>query len=272
MANFIFSSGYFTTGIKMGAQDFDFVVGNGSGTFSTTSLVFTNGADTATFTGTNLQTVTFFGFLTDITAGELTGLNVQIGGSTALDITGWNISAVDVYDLVVAEAWPQLWALMVSGNDTVTGTIYNDRLLGGAGHDLLIGDRGRDILLGGGGSDTLNGGAGHDVLTGGLGVDRFVFSAPMNAAHSDTITDFVSGTDKILLDDDVFTALTAGGLAAARFVLGTSAGDGNDRIIYDQATGDLSYDRDGTGAAAQVLIANLGVGTALASTDFLIIA
>lgn len=272
MANFTFSSGYFTTGIKMGAQDFDFAVGSGSGTFTSNELIFTNGTDTAIFTGTNLQPVTVFGYLVDILGGTLTGLNVQIGGSTALDITGWNISAAAVYDLVAAESWPQLWSLMLTGNDTVNGTTFNDRLLGGAGHDSLKGDKGRDILNGGGGIDTLDGGNGHDVLTGAAGADRFVFSTAINAAHSDTITDFVSGSDKILLDDDVFTVLALGGLAAARFVLGTAAGDGNDRIIYDQTTGDLSYDRDGTGAVAQVLIANLGAGTALASTDFLIIA
>ncbi len=272
MANFTFSSSFFTTGIKMGAQDFDFAFGSGSGSFSTTELVFTSETGTATFTGTNLEPVVFFGYLADLTGGTLTGLNVQIGGSTALEVTGWNILAATVYDLALAESWPKLWTYMLKGNDTVTGTIYNDRLLGAAGRDSLLGDKGRDILIGGPGNDTLDGGNGHDVLTGNDGVDRFVFAAPLNAAHSDTITDFVTGEDRIALDHDVFTALAVGGLAGARFVLGTAAGDANDRIIYDQATGDLSYDRDGTGAAGQVLIANLGAGTDLAATDFLIIA
>ena len=99
-----------------------------------------------------------------------------------------------------------------------------------------------------------------------------MFSAPLNAVHSDTITDFVSGTDKIVLDHDVFVGLAVGLLQLARFVPGTAAGDANDRVIYDQATGDLFYDRDGDRALSQVLIANLGAGTALAHTDFLIVA
>lgn len=272
MANFTFSSTFFATGIKMGAQDFDFAIGNGSGVFDSNSLVFTDGTNTATFTGTNLQPVVFFGFLADILGGTLTGLDVNIAGDHAFVVTGWNIDAAKVYDLVAAESWPQLWALMLKGNDVVTGTTNNDRLLGAAGNDDLTGDRGRDNLNGGNGNDTLDGGIGHDTLTGGLGADRFEFTAPLNAVHSDIITDFVSGTDKIVLDHDIFLGLAVGPLPLARIAFGTAAADGNDRVIYDQASGDLFYDKDGTGAFSQVLLANLGAGTALANTDFAIIA
>lgn len=271
MANFTFSSTFFSSGIRMGTQDFDFAVGSGSGTFSSDALIFSDGPNTATFTGIDLQPVSFFGFLTDVLGGTLTGLNVQIGSDTALNVTGWSIDAARVYDLVAASSWPQLWNLMLEGNDNVTGTTNNDRLLGGIGRDRLVGDKGRDVLVGGVGNDTLIGGQGHDTLTGGGGADRFVFSTAINALHSDTINDFVSGRDVIALDHSVFTAIEVGDLPGSSFVLGTAAGDGNDYVIYDQPTGDLFYDRDGNGAALQVLIANLGAGTALIHDDFLII-
>ena len=47
--------------------------------------------------------------------------------------------------------------------------------------------------------------------------------------------------------------------------------DANDRIIYNNATGDLLYDTDGNGAAAAVRFANVGAGLALTNNDFLVV-
>lgn len=53
-------------------------------------------------------------------------------------------------------------------------------------------------------------------------------------------------------------------------------GDGDDQanglnaddiFIYDKATGNLFFDNDGAGAEDQVLMANLGAGTALSASD-----
>ena len=57
-----------------------------------------------------------------------------------------------------------------------------------------------------------------------------------------------AGTDRIALDDAVFTGLGLGALNANAFVIGTAAADADDRIVYDSATGALSFDADGTGA------------------------
>jgi len=79
------------------------------------------------------------------------------------------------------------------GNDTLNGAAGVDDLSGGLGDDLLVGGNANDTLMGGDGNDTLNGGAGDDQLTGGLGADSFYFGRP--DFGSDTITDFVDGTD-----------------------------------------------------------------------------
>lgn len=64
----------------------------------------------------------------------------------------------------------------------------------GAGQDILTGNDVDNRLDAGAGNDSLNGGKGDDWLTGGAGSDKFVFA---DLGGRDTITDFVSGTDKI---------------------------------------------------------------------------
>jgi Ca2+-binding RTX toxin-like protein len=147
--------------------------------------------------------------------------------------------------------------------DTVDGGVGKDNLFGGDGNDLVIGQQG---------VDRLSGGLGKDTLAGGDGADKFVFDTALGAANADEITDFVVGQDKILLDNDVFTALgAAGNLAGGRFVTGTEAGDANDRIIYDFDTGRVYYDRDGDGRAAKQWIVTLAGSPAISADDFLII-
>ena len=43
------------------------------------------------------------------------------------------------------------------------------------------------------------------------------------------------------------------------------------RILYDSATGGLSYDSDGSGATAAVAFATLGTGLALTNSSFSVI-
>ncbi len=57
------------------------------------------------------------------------------------------------------------------GDNTSTGSGFNDQLLGFEGNDTLIGNAGNDQLIGGDGNDTLVGGAGRDTVQGGAGDD-----------------------------------------------------------------------------------------------------
>jgi Ca2+-binding RTX toxin-like protein len=121
----------------------------------------------------------------------------------------------------------------------------------------------------------LNGGAGADLMQGFAGNDRFAFTTTLGAGNVDRIIDFAAGADKIALDDAVFTAIgplgPLGPLNANAFVNGNAAADSSDRIIYNAATGQLFYDRDGTGAVAAVLFATLDAHPALAAGDFMVI-
>jgi Ca2+-binding RTX toxin-like protein len=166
---------------------------------------------------------------------------------------------------------------VLAGNDLLQMSQYDDRIRGYAGDDRIVGRAGNDVLVGDGGADILLGGVGIDRLTGGTGADRFVFDTTPNSTNIDTITDFVKGVDKIVLDDDIFTKLgvgtTAGKvIAAANYKVGTAAGDANDYLIYNPATDKLYYDNDGSGARAAVQIATITLSgtTAPAYSDFLL--
>jgi Ca2+-binding RTX toxin-like protein len=175
------------------------------------------------------------------------------------------------------------WLLAGSGNDSLTG---------GTGNDTLDGQYGNDTLLGGDGNDLLESGAGADRLTGGAGADEFHFSADdfyavtrsLTAADADVITDFTSGTDRLVLvffssNSFGFSGLSAartasGGLDASAFLSGagaaaaTSAGH---RLIYDSTAGVLRYDADGSGSGAAFVVATLTGTLALTAADFSVI-
>jgi Ca2+-binding RTX toxin-like protein len=159
-------------------------------------------------------------------------------------------------------------------NDSLAGNAGNDNLLGQDGNDTLNGGLGNDILDGGTGNDTLFGGPGNDRLIGGAGNDFFVFNTALNAsANRDVITDFNHVNDTFKLENAIFTKLGAGvhALNPAFFHAGPKAADANDYIVYNSATGVLSYDNDGNGAHAAIGFAVLTNHPVLAANDFVVI-
>jgi Ca2+-binding RTX toxin-like protein len=159
-----------------------------------------------------------------------------------------------------------------AGNDTLYGGSGNDRMTGGSGNDVLYGEAGNDTLYGGSGKDTLYGGSGKDTLYGGSGSDVFVFDTAFAAGNVDRIDDFKAKADTIRLDDDVFSKVgKLGDLASDAFRIGGKAADSSDRIIFNDKTGKLYYDADGSGKGAMVLFAQLDKGLKLTFADFDII-
>jgi Ca2+-binding RTX toxin-like protein len=187
-----------------------------------------------------------------------------------------------------------------SGNDTLAGNKGSDSLAGGDGNDWLCGNQGADTLDGGSGNDTLFAGKdsdsltggdgddflcgdlGSDTLTGGTGSDRFSSSTgvPFTAAAGvDTITDFLAGTDKILLSLTVFASITSvagtGFSSPGEFATVGSDGDAaasSALVVYNSVRGNLFYNQNGSaegfGEGGQE--ATLSGNPALTATDFII--
>jgi hypothetical protein len=140
-----------------------------------------------------------------------------------------------------------------SAANSLTGTSANDLINGGAGDDKIWAKNGSDVLIGGGGKDT------------------FTFDTKPGSSNVDMIVDFNVADDTIRLNDTVFTKLKYGQLSSSSFVTGEKALDAGDRIIYNDKTGALSYDADGTGSAAAVQFAMIENLAKLTAADFIVI-
>lgn len=232
---------------------------------------FDDAANRISFLGTGFTFSTFGGQVTGVTGGTVQQVLVRVAGVNVIDVTGLSMSAPTFANALIMGNDAAALDLMLRGNDRINGGGNGDRLLGGAGNDRVNGGGGADLMYGGEGRDTLTGGGGHDTLQGDAGADRFVFSAT-GAANADTILNFDLGQDGFLLENRVLRALgTAGDLREEQFALGTAATERDDRIIYDQATGNIYYDRDGSRSAAAVLLGEVADGTALTFGHFDII-
>jgi serralysin len=165
-------------------------------------------------------------------------------------------------------------------HDYAVGTGFPETLksiegaIGGSGNDDIFGDGGANNLVGRAGNDWLYGRGGNDVLRGDAGHDHFVFDTSLNAATNvDKILDFTPADDEFRLTASVFHALPFGTLPAGQFLEGNfpSGQDHNDHIIYNNVTGAVYYDRDGSGAAASVEFAVISPGLAVTNHDFFVV-
>jgi Ca2+-binding RTX toxin-like protein len=169
----------------------------------------------------------------------------------------------------------------VTNTPNILGTSAANSIAAGLDNDSIRSGAGNDTLSGGAGNDTLVGGAGNDVLTGGDGADWFVLDTALSAANVDTIKDFVTGTDKIVLAAKIFSKFTGSSagtpIAAGNLVVGAGsaakAADSNDYLIYDTGSDLLYYDADGNGSGAAVAFVKVElIGTAApAFGDFLMV-
>ncbi len=140
----------------------------------------------------------------------------------------------------------------------------------------LTGNALANAISGNAGDDTLDGSFGKDELKGGGGADIFVFKTALDPSNVDQITDFNAAADTMKLENTgagLFNVLAKGGLSAAEFKVigpGGSPVDADDHILYNQSTGAVYYDADGSGAGAKVQFATLTNGAVLTAADFLI--
>lgn len=109
-----------------------------------------------------------------------------------------------------------------------------------------------------------------DTLTGGAGNDQFMFYRPDDQV--DRITDFEPDNDQIVVSASNFGGgLIPGEISEEQFVVGTVAEDESDRFIYNDQTGSLFFDSDGTGSTPATQLVTLDNNPALSATDLLAI-
>jgi Ca2+-binding RTX toxin-like protein len=155
------------------------------------------------------------------------------------------------------------------GDDTIYGGAGIDDIYGGDGNDVLhAGDGVIDYLNGGEGNDNIYIGTGENDITLGSGQDTIFIGVALNGFTRKTVTDFAL-EDKIAFSKGVFTKLV--NISAQNIVVATNAVaiDSNDFIIYDKASGLLSYDKDGNGEAVAVVLMGLSNNLNITAANFM---
>ncbi|MDF5739718.1 calcium-binding protein [Nostoc sp. S13] len=231
------------------------------------------------------------------------GNNLLSGGdgNDFLDISGYDGAAIGGDDIYTYDSESK-------GNNTLNGGAGNDTLnaSGSTGNNLLSGDDGNDFLdvsgsltvgdgslsdtrstgnntlSGGAGNDTLtasgstgnnllSGGDGNDYLTGGNGNDTFAFNSYNEGV--DTLYNFDTTKDLIQVSADGFGGwLSTPSLFANQFTIGTSATTSSQQFIYNDITGGLFFDQDGSASGfTQVKFAQLSAGLSLTQNNFVVV-
>jgi Ca2+-binding RTX toxin-like protein len=158
------------------------------------------------------------------------------------------------------------------GGDEIHGNAGDDAIYGGKGADSLYGGDGGDTIFGDAGDDQLFGGPGFNFLTGGEGRDTFRFDSDLVIGNGSRITDFISGSDRIELDRDIFTGIgSTGKLAAAKLILADDYAGQDHVVIYDLASGTLGYTKVGGSTENAMEFGAVTAGLALSNKDFLIV-
>ncbi|MEH2454280.1 MAG: calcium-binding protein [Nostoc sp.] len=205
-----------------------------------------------------------------LSAGGSTGNNLLSGGNgnDYLEVSGDN----DGFDY------------RSTGNNTLNGGAGDDTLSAGGstGDNLLSGGDGNDYisassasgkntLQGGNGNDILTGGKGNDTLYGGNGTDTFTFNTYNEGV--DRLYDFNATNELIQVSAAGFGGgLSIGSLKTSQFTLGTSATTSNQRFIYDNSTGGLYFDQDGSASGfTQIKFAQLLGGVTLTENNFVVV-
>lgn len=228
--------------------------------------------------------VNYYSFDTDGTMFVLhTQAQVQPDGTSKTMIVGWDqfsgsqllqsatcsLDAQPFFDNMNSRnpSSTKAMAYFLSGDDQLVGSNAKDNMVSQGGADTLTGNGENDVMNAGAGNDVLIGGAGADKLTGGAGADQFVFNAP--GEGGDTIKDFHAGEDHLVLSSSAFGL--SGPLSEGHgFVTGSGATGPGATLIYDPATGVLSFDADGAGGAAATLLATLTGHPALTAGDIIL--
>ncbi|MFM7084437.1 MAG: hypothetical protein ACKOW3_05480 [Hyphomicrobium sp.] len=229
---------------------------------------------------TSVDGINTTGFVFGLATGSSSEFSVSSAG--VVNFLGTSLGTNSTYNLSV-EARDAAGNSFVKAFRMHTGDATANNLLGGASHEIFYGGDGNDsmngavgndILFGQAGNDTLIGGAGRDRLIGGAGSDVFRFTATSDSsslALSDTVSDFVSGVDKIDLSlIDAKTSTTADDVF--KFVTSARSTVSANSVTWYQNTANKQtiIQADNTGDAVADFVLTLNGLLNLSSKDFVL--
>lgn len=238
---------------------------------TSTAIVYENPTFTSRMVFTGTFVVDGMGV---VQSGVMTGFEVFAGATKFTVGSDFNVSAVDLLAAIQDLQSMNDEALLniLFNNTQQVGSADSDDLftiagivLGRAGDDFLHGgDAGLSILKGGKGDDALFDSQAANKMWGGQGHDSFNFG---DTIAPDFIKDFDRHDDTIGLNFFEFVGIPLGFLNNGVFGKGTVAATPTQVLVYDQKTGQLFYDPDGSNPMAQVLIVTLDPHTKLHASD-----
>ena len=205
------------------------VINGGAGTDSIVVYVDGGNAINLANSGNGLTNVSYIENMTFATTAGTSAVAITLADANFVSVTGGSVSFASV-----------------AGAVTFDGDLENDSALtitGGTGADSLIGTdtvATGDTISGGNSADTIEGSKGGDTLTGGAGADTFFYAAVADSSGStvDTITDFLSGSDKLKITIDESSATAAKTVVFTINVGGTTS-QASKQTAQDALTGNI---------------------------------
>jgi len=186
-------------------------------------------------------------------------LNGGVGSDLLNGGPGSDIYIVNsIGDVVIEEErWDGYDKILSRVSFSLTDTHVEGLTLTGKSKINAVGNDLDNIIVGNNNGNVITGGDGSDTLTGLGGSDTFVLDVDSHG-DVDRITDFLSGIDKL----DISSVLLGrtqqkGEFNQQYFFEGHTAKDVDHHFLYDQNTGQLWFDEDGSGGKEKILLAML---------------
>ncbi|MBS3030751.1 MAG: M10 family metallopeptidase C-terminal domain-containing protein (plasmid) [Dolichospermum sp. DET50] len=220
--------------------------------------------------------------------GSDTIQEISTGGNDTISFSGTTTDVRLNLGVITTQTVNSNLKLTLSANNVIENIVTgsgNDRLIGNSLNNNLNGGSGNDVLTGRSGADILTGGAGNDILSGGSESDRFWYSSGRVFTSSDfgvdTLTDFTSASDKLVLSKQTFTALSSvvgDGLSQVSDFTTVEDDDlaatSTAYLVYSIGSGSLYYNQNGSAAGfgTGAEFANLINLPSVTTADFAIVA
>ncbi|MCB2113843.1 MAG: hypothetical protein KDD85_09900 [Parvularculaceae bacterium] len=164
-----------------------------------------------------------------VTSGQI-DLNNDNFGSPDIVFSGFSGSLVTMTNSGASGNANGFYTEMLVGDDSVTGSGFNDTLKGLGGNDTILGGNGNDSLVGGAGNDSLDGESGDDTLEGGDGDDVLSDSFGVDSIVGG------DGDDTVIVTSGVGSDFFDGGLGTHDLINWSGSGDAGG-IDFDMQAG-----------------------------------